>query len=51
MKVLVFTLHFWLNRLCGLNNDKNDNKYNNTNTNKTTNETQDQIEFEGGKCN
>ena len=32
MKLLSFTLHFWLKRLRGKNNDKNDNKYNNTNT-------------------
>ena len=28
MKMLVFTLHFWLKRLRGTNNNKNDNKYN-----------------------
>ena len=32
MKLLVFTPHFWVTRLSGINNDKNDNKYNNTNT-------------------
>ena len=31
MKLLVITLHFWLNRLCGINNDKSDKEYNNTN--------------------
>ena len=34
MKLLVFTLHFWLKRLRVINNDKNDNKYNKTNTRK-----------------
>ena len=33
MKLLVFSLHFWLKRLRGINNNiKNDDKYNNTNT-------------------
>ena len=31
MKLLVFTLHFWLKGLRGINNDNNDNKYNHTN--------------------
>ena len=26
MKLLVFILHFWLNSLCGINNDKSDKK-------------------------
>ena len=26
MKLLVFTLHFWLNSLCGINNDKSDKR-------------------------
>ena len=32
MKLLVFTLYFWLKRLRGTNNGKNDTKHNNTNT-------------------
>ena len=32
MKLLVFTLHFWLKRSRGKNNNKNDNNYDNTNT-------------------
>ena len=32
IKLLVFTLYFWLKRLHGINNDKTDKKYNNTNT-------------------
>ena len=43
---LVFTVHFWLKRLCGINNDKNDNKYITQIQEKTTNATQDKIEFE-----
>ena len=31
MKLLLFTLYFWLKKLCGINNDKNDNKYNTAN--------------------
>ena len=27
MKLLVFTRHFWLKRLRGINNSKNDNKH------------------------
>ena len=34
MKLLVFTPYFFLKKLRGINNDKNDNKYNNTNTRK-----------------
>ena len=47
MKV-VFTLNFWLKRLGGINNDKNDNKHNTVTQilEKTTNATQNQIEFE-----
>ena len=32
MKLLFFTLYFWLKRFRGINN-KNDNKYKNTNKN------------------
>ena len=45
MELLVFSLHFWLKRFCGINNDKND-KYNNPIRDTTANATQDQIEFE-----
>ena len=50
MELLVFSPHFWVWRLRGINNAKNDNKYNNTiiSTN-ATNATQDQEEFERGK--
>ena len=46
MKLLVFILHFWLKRLRGINNDKNDNECNDKVRDKTTNATQDQMEFE-----
>ena len=46
MKLLVFTLHFWLKGLRGINNDKKDNKCHNKNARKTASVTQDQIEFE-----
>ena len=32
MKLLVFTLHFWLKRSCRINNIKDDDKHNNTDT-------------------
>ena len=50
IELLVFSPHFWVWRLRGINNAKNDNKYNNTiiSTN-ATNATQDQEEFERGK--
>ena len=47
MELLVFTLHFWLKRLCGI---KNNIMIINTITqirDKTTNATQDQTKFEG----
>ena len=46
MKRLVFTLYFWLKKLIGIINDKNDNKYNNAIQEETTPATQDQIKFE-----
>ena len=44
MKLLVFTLHFCLKRLCRMNNDKNTISQM---RDETTNATQGQREFEG----
>ena len=46
IRLLVFTLNFWLKRLRGKDIDTNYNKYKNTNTNSKTNAKQDQMEFE-----
>ena len=45
MKLLVFTPHFWLERFCRINNNKNDNRITQI-WDKTKNTTQDQIEFD-----
>ena len=46
MKLLVFSLHFWLKGLRGINNKLITNTITQI-RDKTTNTTQDQVEFEG----
>ena len=45
MKLLVFTPHFWLDRFCRININKNDNTITQI-WDKTKNTTQDHIEFD-----
>ena len=45
MKLLVFTLDFWVKRFRVINKDKNDSKCNNTKRDKTAYAIQDQIEL------